>query len=66
MTLTSAHDWKSAGMMSRRSMAQPSVGTSSISKQNENLDYKWRIAALPEYINTAFRKVKMVMVYYDF
>jgi hypothetical protein len=26
------------------------------------LDYKWRIAALPEYINTAFRKVKMVFI----
>jgi hypothetical protein len=24
------------------------------------LNYKWRIAALPEYINTAFRTVKMV------
>ena len=29
-------------------------------KKKEKLDYKWRIAALPEYINTAFRKVKMV------
>ena len=29
-------------------------------KKNEKLDYKWRIAALPEYINTDFRKLKMV------
>jgi hypothetical protein len=27
-------------------------------KKNEKFDYKWRIAALPEYINTASRTGK--------